>query len=431
MKVLILTLGTQGDVQPYVALAQGLINAQHQVDICTSVYFEDFIKHHNIDYQYMNNDFVELINHKCSKTLLNSHSSIFKKIRSLFTLAALSKKLMPRIFEDTWQAAQNTQPDLIIAHPKVLSASHIGEALNVPLIIASPIPTFEPTAAFPLVGLPLLSFLTPAQSKWYNKLSYKLTRKAHHVFDQKINAFRKHKLGLAPCDPKSSPTTNHLNQPITHLHAFSPAVLKKPDDWRKHAHVTGYWYLKNNPSWQAPQALSNFITANKPPIYIGFGSMAGSHAKALGHLIVQALNKTKSRAIIATGWGGVEIDHKDINDRIYVIKSAPHNWLFPQMAAVIHHGGAGSTAAVLKAGKPSLICPFSMDQPFWGKQIEKLEVGLTPIHQKDLTVDNLAAAILTLQTNQLIIKNAEKIGITINTEDGVKNAIEIIEQTVS
>lgn len=430
MQVLILTLGTQGDVQPYVALAKGLKTKNHQVTLCTSSYFEPFITNNNIDYQFMNNRFIELINHPCSKTLLSGNSSIWKKLRSLFKLASLSKKIMPEMFIDTWQAAKNTTPDVIIAHPKVLFASHICEKMAIPLIIGSPIPSFEATQEFPLVGLPQLSLFSPVQAQWYNKLTYKLTQKAHHAFDKKINEFRKKHLNLAPCDPHSSPMKNHLNQAIIHMHAFSPEVVAKPHDWREQAYITGYWFLNKSEEWQAPKALNQFIAAGEPPIYIGFGSMAGNNAKQLGELITKAVQLANCRAIIATGWGGIEINNSNLSSNICVIDAAPHDWLFPQMAAVVHHGGAGSTAAALKAGKPSLICPFSMDQPFWGKRVAMIGAGLPPIPQKKLTVTNLAAALIALSSDQLIHEKAQAIGANINKENGIQQAIEIIEQAV-
>jgi len=445
MRILILTLGSQGDVQPYVALAKGLKSKKHNVAICTSLHFKAFIKTHDIEYQFMNNGFVELINHQSSKTILDGASNFFQKVYSLFTVLSLSKKLMKEIFVDTWQAAKNTKPDVIIAHPKVLSANHIAEKLDIPIIIVSPIPTFEPTLEFPLVGLPAFSFLTPSQAKWYNKVSYKLTKKAHHAFDKSINVFRKEQLDLPPCNPASSPLTDHHNQPIVHLHVFSPEVLPKPKDWREQAHVTGYLFLNNTTSWQPPQHLNDFLLAGDAPIYIGFGSMVGGNAKQLGHLILQAVTKANCRVIIAKGWGGVEFDDQEVNDgelnhsktssgeikNICIIDSAPHDWLFPQVSAVVHHGGAGSTAAGLKAGKPTLICPFSMDQPFWGKRVENLMVGLPAIHQRKLTVNNLAEALIELTSNQLIKSNAKAMGIKISAENGVQQAVDIIEKALS
>lgn len=157
--------------------------------------------------------------------------------------------------------------------------------------------------------------------------------------------------------------------------------------------------------------------------------MAGGNAKHVGHLVVQAINQSNSRAIVTTGWGGVEIDDQQVNDNICVIDAAPHDWLFPQVSAVVHHGGAGSTAAGLKAGKPTLICPFSMDQPFWGARVEALHVGLKAIYQSQLTVKNLAAALVELKNDQVIINNAKAIGEKISSEDGIQTAIDIIEQT--
>ncbi|NEO00729.1 MAG: glycosyltransferase family 1 protein, partial [Moorea sp. SIO3I7] len=167
------------------------------------------------------------------------------------------------------------------------------------------------------------------------------------------------------------------------------------------------------------------LDAGNPPVYVGFGSMAGRDPQRLTEIVIEGLQQANVRGIIATGWGGLAVD--DLPDSIFKIDSAPHDWLFPRMAAVVHHGGAGTTAAGLRAGRPTIICPFFVDQPFWGDRVHALGVGSKPIPQKTLTAEKLATAIREVTTNQTIRQNAEALGKQIRDEDGIANAIAIIE----
>jgi sterol 3beta-glucosyltransferase len=168
------------------------------------------------------------------------------------------------------------------------------------------------------------------------------------------------------------------------------------------------------------------LEEGEAPIYFGFGSMAGRNPERLTRIVIEALKYTNMRGIIASGWGGLKPD--DLPKTIFTIEKAPHDWLFPRMAAVVHHGGAGTTAAGLRAGCPTIICPFFGDQPFWGQRVHALGVGSQPIPQKKLTVEKLSITIREVMTNPGIRQNAKELCEKIRKEDGIANTISIIER---
>jgi sterol 3beta-glucosyltransferase len=172
--------------------------------------------------------------------------------------------------------------------------------------------------------------------------------------------------------------------------------------------------------------LEEFLNAGEPPVYVGFGSMGGREPERLAGLIFEALLESGQRGVLLTGWGGIRA--QAIPENVFVLESAPHRWLFPRMAAVVHHGGAGTTAEGLRAGAPSVIVPFILDQPFWGRRVEALGAGPAPIHQKRLTAGNLSRAIHSAVTDAGIRGRAAALGKAIRDEDGVGEAVKIIQQ---
>ena len=411
MHILISTFGTQGDLQPFIALGKGLHKSGHTVTICTCEEYRALVEAHGLRYAFMDNMLLEL-----SRALLDRQGNMRAAMRQM-SLA------MQRTIDDEWRAAQAIEPDVIVYHPKMLGSYHIAENLGIPLIMAIPLPCYTPTRAFPhpfFAGLRLGGGI--------NRLSHRLVGLSSAMFSGITNRFRARELGL----PRQRRFANMLvrsdGNPVPILYPYSPALLPVPADFPPHVHVTGAWFLDRPAAWRPDAELEQFLQAGPPPVYVGFGSMSGAHAADRAQIVLAALAETGQRGLLARGWGGLAAVEVPANVR--VIDGAPHDWLFPQTAAVVHHGGAGTTAAGLRVGKPTVICPFLGDQPFWGKVVHARGVGPEPIPQRRLTAGALADAIRTAVQDVAMQQRAAALAAQISAEDGVANAVAIIERLV-
>jgi sterol 3beta-glucosyltransferase len=208
------------------------------------------------------------------------------------------------------------------------------------------------------------------------------------------------------------------------LYAFSEHIVPRPPDWPEDVVVTGYWFHDSDQSWRPPPSLAEFIDRGAPPVYIGFGSMFTRRAEEITKFVLKTVGRTGQRAVISTGWGGLRPEKPP--DDVHVIAGVPHDWLFPRMAAVVHHGGAGTTAAGLRAGKPSVICPFITDQFFWGRRVHDLGAGPEPVPQKKLSAERIAAAIDCAVNDDAVAEASRGLGDRIALEDGVAVAADYI-----
>ena len=420
MKVLIITLGSRGDVQPYLALGLALKSSGHTVTVCTSAVFESFIAEHGLKYHYMNDDFIRLMNSDAGRQAVEDTINLRGAAKTTFKLFKRIKPILKQTLMDSWKAAQGVDPDTIILGSKGALAEPVAEILGVPSVMAMPIPQFVPSAEIPSVGFPDLKL-----GGWYNLLTYRVVNLTMRLYGRMLNRFRQDLLGLDKKPGSVGILQRADGRPIPQLHCFSKHVVPRPNDWPPYAHVNGYWFLTRFKEWTPSKDLKAFIDNGDPPVYVGFGSMAGKNAKRLAAVVVEALQQVNVRGILATGWGGIAAD--SLPGTILKINSAPHDWLLPLMAAVVHHGGAGTTAAGLRAGCPSIICPFIGDQPFWGRRVNELGAGPEPIPQKKLTVAKLAEAIQEVFQNQGYRRNAYNLSLKIRGEDGITDAVKIIE----
>lgn len=421
MKVFVFTLGTRGDVQPYVALGCGLKDAGHRVTLCTSSRFQEFVTDYGLEFGQFNDEFLKLIDSAAGQDAMENTASFWELIKTARKLDRASARMQPLILEDGWKAARAADPDLVIFHPKAYGGLHFAEKLGVPAVLAMPVPGLVATARDPAFGFPALR-LGPT----YNRLTYRLVLLfMRRNFGKHIEAWRRAN-GLPPQSPGRDLLHTQQGAPVPVLHAYSRHVAPAPADWPEHVWVTGYWMLERPATWQPPDGLLAFLKAGAAPVYVGFGSMAGQRGAHRTRLVMEALREARVRGVVATGWGGLAPAESQPN--VYIMADVPHDWLFPRMAAVVHHGGAGTTAAGLRAGRPSVICPFFGDQPFWGRRVQALGAGERPIPQKRLTVESLAAAIKEVVTNQTMRDSAENLGQLIRAEKGVDTAVRILEQ---
>ncbi|BCX06056.1 MAG: glycosyl transferase family 1 [Candidatus Roseilinea sp.] len=409
MNITILTLGSRGDVQPYVALGLGLQRAGHAVRLVTDSGFAAFVRDYGLDFAPLETGVIQLIQSPEGKAALMG--------RGLFSMIKRMMPVLRRMMDDAWDASQGS--DAIVYHPKVMAGVHIAEKLNVPACLAIALPAYAPTAAFanPVIG-------GGDYGPTINKLSYDLLTKVGMLpYRKMINAFRREKLGLPPYKDDLL----LRGQPVPKLYAYSEHVVPRPSDWGDDVHVTGYWFLSAPPDWRPSRELLAFLSAGAPPVYVGFGSMSTQDAAAKSAIVLEAVRRTGLRAILATGWGGLTAANAP--EGVFVLDGAPHDWLFPQCAAVVHHGGSGTTAAGLRAGKPTVIVPFFGDQPFWGRRVAALGVGPAPIPQKKLTADVLADALRVATSDADMAQRAKALSERICAEDGVARAIQAIARS--
>ena len=416
MRIAIIALGSQGDVQPYIALGKGLKVAGHDVRLLTHENFDKLVSSHGLEFYPMQGNVQELIETPEMRELTEKGNFLTMTLRT----AKETERVAIRWAQAGLEACRGM--DLLLAGVGGLYLSlAFAEKLELPLLQAHVFP-FTPTKTFPSVLFPQSLNRYGGTVNW---LSHQLLRQIIWQGSRAGDtAARKQVLNLPVSSffsPRKSP---HLHRYPT-LYGFSPSVISKPSDWHN-THVTGYWFLDAAPDWTPPSDLVDFLQAGSPPVYIGFGSMGNRNPEETADLVLQALAKTGQRAIMLSGWSGMR--KENLPDSAYLIDSIPHSWLFPRVAAVVHHGGAGTTAAGLRAGVPTVIIPFFGDQGFWGQRVAKLGVGTEPIPRKQLTAERLAQVIQTAVTDQMMRQRAAALGAKIRAEDGIASAVAVIQE---
>jgi sterol 3beta-glucosyltransferase len=418
MRIIIIALGSQGDVQPYIALGKGLKEAGHIVRLLTHENFEELVSSHGLEFCPAKGNVQDVIQSKEMREVLEKGN--------FFAIQSQMAKQGPRLAID-WAkdglAACQGMNLIIAGMGGVALGTALADKLKISLLQAYVVP-FTPTKAFPSVLLP--KSLARLGST-FNRLSHHLTRQfVWQPIRSGDKLARQQVLGLPPA-PFWGPYNAALLQDSI-LYGFSPSVIPKPVDWDSNIHVTGYWLLDSGSDWTPPSDLVEFLEGGTPPVYIGFGSMSNRNPEETANLCLQALAQTKQRAIMLSGWGGLQ--KANLPDTVFMIDSIPHSWLFPRVGAVVHHGGAGTTAAGLRAGVPSIIIPFFGDQLFWGQRIAELGVGPEPIPRKKLTVKRLAQAIQQAVTDESMRQRAFNLGAQIQAEDGIAGAVAVVQNIV-
>jgi sterol 3beta-glucosyltransferase len=417
MRVTINAFGTRGDVQPYIALGKGLQVAGHEVRITTHRIFEGFVCEHGLDFAPMEGDPKEVL---LSQAIADLGSN---PVRVNRWLAENFRPVMDRVFQATLEAAQGA--DVLLNSALSFAGWHVAEKLGIPAI-ASYLQPVTPTRSFHGMSSPIPPAWLPFK-RVYNLLSTKLANQSFFAMTRPLtNACRVEVLGLPPLKAAYYWGIDWASAPVSILYGYSPSVIPKPPDWGEDQHITGYWFLEEAQNYQSPVELRAFLDAGPPPVYVGFGSMIDHEREEITRLIVEALKQTGQRAILLGGWS--DLGSLELPDSILRIDNVPHDWLFPRMAAVVHHGGAGTTAAGLRAGIPAVIVPFTADQPFWAWRVHELGVGPKWVLRKKLTAEKLAASIDQAVHDQAMAQRARELGRKIRAEDGLGNAVRLVEK---
>lgn len=417
MQITIIAGGSRGDVQPYVALGKGLKESGHTVRILAPQDYQDLIIAYGLDFFDMGGGV---------KTMAQSQiQDIVEQGNILKILAVTGKGAQQLALQSAINGLVACQgSDLILAgFAGLANGLALAEKLNIPFLSAHLMP-FTPTNEFPSVLTPQLP--QTRLTKWANGWSHQLAQQMMwQMLRSADNKARTQVLQMAPA-PFWGPFASLQRESRPIIYGYSPQVIPPPADWPDYIQVTGYWFLEPPAGWEPPGDLVQFLQVGPPPVYVGFGSMLSRKPEETADLVLAALAKTGQRAVLSAGWGGLK--KENLPETVFMVGSIPHIWLFPQMAAVVHHGGAGTTGAGLHAGIPSIITPFFGDQPFWGRRVYELGVGPKPIPRQRLTVKSLAEAIRAAVSDPALRENAAHLGKLIRAEDGIARAVAIIEQ---
>lgn len=418
-RLLLCTYGSRGDVEPFVALAKGFQAAGHQVLLATSERFRTFAEAHSVPFFAMSDAALALIETPDGRAMLEGGAGWGRRIVAGIRLSRHSGPINETLMRQTWDAAKAFSPTAIVFHAKLFAAPHVAEKLGIPAYLGALQPMYVATGTLPAMGFPELPI------PGYNQLTYALVRQSIGLFRRAINRFRREVLDLPPVRSGADILFPPGAGTIAVLHAYSGAALPRPADWPSNAHVTGYWRLASGDEHVPSVELAAFLDRGPTPVFIGFGSMTSLDPQALGALVTIALRKAGRRGVVARGWAELEIGD---GDDILTIGPTPYGWLFPRMAAVVHHGGAGTTAEGFHAGVPCAICPFFGDQPGWARLSVKLGVGTDPVPRHHLSSDHLAKAIRAATSEPRLRRNATRLAAALHREDGVATAVRHVLQ---
>lgn len=373
MNICILTLGTRGDVQPYLAPAVQLKNLGHQVRLATAGSFKTLVESHGIEFFPLSADYLKLTESPEGKKALSSNV-----IAGYRMLKNTIMPMIEQVLQEATEAAQTA--DLLIFHPKALAGPHLMEHLQVPGVLAATVPMFSPTSLFPVPAM-LPPGLNLGASG--NLMSYRLVDQSTRMFQGVLENWRK-SLGLSGRPDSWSPRRSgkHL---LDVLYCVSPVVFPRPHDWDSKSHLAGFWILEE-PEYTPPAALEAFLNSTGPKVYVGFGSMTHDHPERLSAQVLQMARNMGVKVVMSTATSALQAEQ---DGHVFPVASVPHEWLFKRMDAVVHHGGLGTTAATLRAGVPSVICPVATDQPFWAHTLHKQQWTATPVPHKKITAHAL------------------------------------------
>jgi sterol 3beta-glucosyltransferase len=415
MRFVLAALGTRGDSDPLIALSMQLQCRGHEVVFITHEDHESQARAFGINF------------HKVDGNLKASSEGL--KNLNLWTGKAALKKwhetfFVPfyrRMLDAIWEQVQRADA-LILGGPGLISAQRAGQIRNIPTFIACSFPALSPTRYFPHLIGPQLN-LGPL----FNRLSYSLNRLYPADWYRVIAAWHRETLGVGP----PARYENYLKadgRRLPVLYCYSEALFPSPPDWDDTVCVSGFWLLPEDPTWKPPPALLDFLHGGSPPICISFSSLIGLHPEKSMAVVNAAIRRLPYRVLVCGGWGG--LCDANLPGNAFFIRSAPFQWLFRYVGLVVHHGGAGTTATAIRAGKPAVICPALGDQPFWARVAHKKGVAPPSRMHHRLTADWLVYAIRLVSSTPSMARSAMELGQRLQQEDSFGKAIQFIDRQV-
>lgn len=402
-------IGSTGDVKPYVLLGQELQKRGHDVAICAFTEFETTVREAGMRFFPLSGDAREFM-----RSIMKPGA---KGVTYLKQVLDIFREIIDPFLCDLLAACEDAEVIVSTYFGNVIQS--IAEQRHVPFVKTHYFP-MDPNGETPISSAPGLR----AGKAWYHtsyRLAYLLVSMVERYY---LTTWRKEQ-GMPKRRMESTPCNRIEGHAVPVLYAMSSLLLPRPAEWDEHIHMTGFWLGERETEYQPSPELEAFLSATPKPVYIGFGSMTSGDMGETLAIVLEAVRLSGVRAVLSTGWGGAQVEQ---NQNVFVVDGyVPHDWLFAQVSAVVHHGGAGTVAAGLCAGRPTLVIPFGGDQPFWALRVRMLGVGPKPIRREKLTAQKLAKALRSLTTVSNYRTAAEALGRRLRTENGVYTAADIIE----
>jgi sterol 3beta-glucosyltransferase len=401
MRLMVVTAGSRGDVDPFVALARRVQSAGHEVRVGVTREFAGTVRAAGLDVAVLDGDY--------SAFVAAQGVSMWAAMRSFRTVV---RPMMAAILRSAADAALSYRPDVLVHHPKVLSAPLVAARLGIPHVLVEIVPTMTPTRQFPAAGV------TTRDLGRFNPLTYRVAAGAAAMFAGTSREIRM-ELGL--------PTRGGIPGPALRVVPVSPTLLPRPADWPGGTRITGAWHEPPAGGGGALDAELEAFLASGEVVYAGFGSMALGDAAVRGAVVVAAVRASGHRLLAVTGWGGLRVASDLVGDDVLVREAVPHADVLPRCVAAVHHGGAGTAHAAVRAGVVSVPVPFLADQPFWGALLHRRGFAAAPVPARRLTAARLGDALSALPDPVAVRAAARGMAV----EDGCGTALGIIEQVLA
>ncbi|MEU0029292.1 glycosyltransferase [Streptomyces sp. NPDC006335] len=406
-----MTAGSRGDVAPFTGLGHGLARVGHEVTLVTHGRFEPLARRAGIGFHALPVDPRAELESSRGRALHRSTTGVGKLVR----VVSMARALAVEMADDLVAAARAS--DALLLSGSVAPLGHaVAEGLGLPSLGLNLQP-LAPTREFapPMLGI-------GSWGRLGNRVAgLGLNLAVEQVFAAALPPVRA-RLGLPPTRPTAAlRTRERQGWPV--LHGFSPRVVARPRDWRSGLDVAGYWWPYDGDA-RLPDDLLSFVEAGPPPVFVGLGSATVPDPARVSAEIVRALRGAGLRGVIQHGWAGLSAT----GDDMLTVDEVPHSALFPRMAAVVHHAGAGTTAAGLRAGVPAVPVPIQFDESFWAARLVALGVAPGAVPLRRLSADTLAAALLRVTRDAEYRERARALGARIREEDGVTPVLEAVDR---
>jgi UDP:flavonoid glycosyltransferase YjiC (YdhE family) len=399
-------------VQPYIALGQALRGLGHACTIVTTLDHEALVRAYGLQVATIPVNVAEELQRVERQRAVEGGGVI----ASFRQFAAIAKRSATSLAEIGLEACRGADV-LVTNFGTTLVADGISKKLGVPVAQAFNVP-ITPTSAFPGALFPGLDF-----GGLSRRLGHRLTRAALWLTARaSTNEACVEVLGARSAPLLPGPYAGLLPGPV--LYGFSEAFLPRPPDWGSDVEVTGFWFVEEPSTFTPPADLTRFLDEGPPPVCVGFGSMSTEKPEDVSAMVLEAAKTARVRLVLLSGWAGLTPGR--LSNDVLALSGVPHSWLYPRCRAVVHHGGAGTTAAAVRAGVPAVVIPFHGDQPFWASRVQRLGVGPEGFSRRKLSARRLADALELAVTSDALRERAAELGRRVRAEQGALRAAKAI-----